>query len=198
MGLFKVLGAIALAPVALAAAPVVGVAGVAATAVSTIGAASVTKSTVDYAAEKFNDYKDNIRQEGYEHGFRAGEVESKKKFMEMLKEDDNLRLGVFALSLYVAKLDGLDDSEISFIETQIGRPDGIANDRLRERFKAIYNEDMSFPEIDKKFLSGYPEKVIKELDGVIDAVIKSDNIISDKEQEFWDYVWKPYLNKRLQ
>lgn len=190
MGLFKVLGAIALGPVALAAAPVVGVAGVAAIAGT---AASVTN-----AAEKFNDYKDNIRQEGYEHGFRAGEVESKKKFMEMLKEDDNLRLGVFALSLYVAKLDGLDDSEISFIETQIGRPDGIANDRLRERFKAIYNEDMSFPEIDKKFLSGYPEKVIKELDGVIDAVIKSDNIISDKEQEFWDYVWKPYLNKRLQ
>lgn len=193
MGLFKVLGAIALAPVALAAAPVAGVA-----CVATIGAASVTKSTVDYAAEKFNDYMDNIRQEGWEHGFRAGEVESKKKFMEMLKEDDNLRLGVFALSLYVAKLDGLDDSEISFIETQIGRPDGIANDRLRERFQAIYNEDMSFPEIDKKFLSGYPEKVIKELDGVIDAVIKSDNIISDKEQEFWDYVWKPYLNKRLQ
>ena len=125
MGLFKVLGFVALAPVVAVAAPVAGV--VAASVAGGVVAASATK-----------DYKDNIRQEGYEVGFREAEVETKKKFIKLLKEDDNLRLGVFALSLHVAKLDGLDDSEMEYIEKEIGRPDGTANSKLRDRFQSIW------------------------------------------------------------
>lgn len=144
-----------------------------------------------------NDYHNEIRRSGYEAGYREAEVETKKKFLDLLKENDNLRLGVFALSVHIARLDGLDDSEVEFIEKQIGRPDGTANMKIRERLQSIWESDMSFSEIDKKFLSAFSKEVIKELDGVIDAVIKSDKIISDREQEFLEYVWKPYLNRRL-
>ena len=152
---------------------------------------------INDAVDAVSDYHNEIRRSGYEAGFREAEVETKKKFLELLKENDNLRLGVFALSVHIARLDGLDDSEVEFIEKQIGRPDGTANMKIRERLQSIWESDMSFSEIDKKFLSAFSKEVIKELDGVIDAVIKSDKIISDREQEFLEYVWKPYLNRRL-
>lgn len=152
---------------------------------------------INDAVDAVSDYHNEIRRSGYEAGFREAEVETKKKFLELLKENDNLKLGVFALSVHIARLDGLDDSEVEFIEKQIGRPDGTANMKIRERLQSIWESDMSFSEIDKKFLSAFSKEVIKELDGVIDAVIKSDKIISDREQEFLEYVWKPYLNRRL-
>lgn len=198
MGVFKILGFAALGVGAVAAAPVAGVAGVVAASVARgVVAASATKATVDYATEKFKDYKDNIRQEGYEVGFREAEVETKKKFLDLLKENDNLRLGVFALSLHVAKLDGLDDSEAEFIEKEIGRPDGTANAKLRDRFQSIWTNDMSFSEIKDKFLNGYSDEILTELDDLIRELIKSDNVISDKEQDFVDNVWAPYLKERL-
>ena len=185
MGLFKVLGFVALAPVVAVAAPVAGV--VAASVAGGVVAASATK-----------DYKDNIRQEGYEVGFREAEIETKKKLLELLKENDNLRLGVFALSVHIARLDGLDDSEVEFIEKQIGRPDGTANMKIRERLQSIWESDMSFSEIKERFLNEYSVETLTELDVLISDLIKSDNVISDREQEFLDYVWKPYLDKRLQ
>ena len=212
MGLFKILGFAALGVGAVAAAPFTGGgsllgaaslagslagAGTIATTAGVAGAAVGAVSTALDSDETIQE-ANRARKEGYEMGFKEAEVETKKKFLELLKENDNLRLGVFALSLHVAKLDGLDDSEAEFIEKEIGRPDGTANAKLRDRFRSIWESDMSFSEIDKKFLSAFSKEVIKELDGVIDAVIKSDNIISDKEQELWDYVWKPYLDKRLQ
>ncbi len=102
-----------------------------------------------------NDYHNEIRRSGYEAGFREAEVETKKKFLELLNENDNLRLGVFALSVHIAKLDGLDESEVEFIEKEIGRPNGTANAKLRDRFRSIWESDMSFSEIDKKFLFAF-------------------------------------------
>ena len=130
-------------------------------------------------------------------GFKEAEVETKKKFLELLKENDNLRLGVFALSLHVAKLDGLDDSEVEYIEKEIGRPDGTANAKLRDRFQSIWENEMSFSDIKERFLNEYSVEILTELDDIIKELIKSDNVISDKEQDFVDNVWAPYLKGRL-
>lgn len=212
MGLFKILGFAALGVGAVAAAPFTGGgsllgaaslagslagAGTIATTAGVAGAAVGAVSTALDSDETIQE-ANRARKEGYEMGFKEAEVETKKKFLELLKEDDNLRLGVFALSLHVAKLDGLDDSEMEYIEKEIGRPDGTANSKLRDRFQSIWENDMSFPEIDKQFLSGFSREILQELDIMIQDVIKSDNEISGKEQEFFDYVWKPYLARRLQ
>ena len=153
---------------------------------------------INDAVDAVSDYHNEIRRSGYEAGFREAEVETKKEFLELLKENDNLRLGVFALSVHIARLDGLDDSEVEFIEKQIGRPDGTANMKIRERLQSIWESDMSFSEIKERFLNEYSVETLTELDVLISDLIKSDNVISDREQEFLDYVWKPYLNKRLQ
>lgn len=212
MGLFKILGFAALGVGAVAAAPFTGGgsilgaaslagslagAGITATAAGAAGAAVGAVSTALDSDETIQE-ANRARKEGYEMGFKEAEVETKKKFLELLKENDNLRLGVFALSLHVAKLDGLDDSEAEFIEKEIGRPDGTANAKLRDRFQSIWTNDMSFSEIKERFLNEYSVETLTELDVLISDLIKSDNVISDREQEFLDYVWKPYLNKRLQ
>lgn len=211
MGLFKILGFAALSVGAVAAAPFTGGgsilgaaslagslagAGITATAAGVGGAVVGAVSTALDSDEK-NQEENRVRKEGYEMGFKEGEVETKKKFIELLKEDDNLRLGVFALSLHVAKLDGLDDSEMEYIEKEIGRPDGTANAKLRDRFQSIWENDMSFPEIKERFLNEYSVETLTELDDLIRELIKSDNVISDKEQDFVDNVWAPYLKERL-
>ncbi len=211
MGLFKILGFAALGVGAVAAAPFTGGgsilgaaslagslagAGITATAAGAAGAAVGAVSTALDSDETIQE-ANRVRKEGYEMGFKEGEVKSKKKFMESLKKDDNLRLGVFALSLHVAKLDGLDDSEMEYIEKEIGRPDGTANAKLRDRFQSIWENDMSFPEIKERFLNEYSVETLTELDDLIRELIKSDNVISDKEQDFVDNVWAPYLKERL-
>ena len=69
--------------------------------------------------------------------------------------------------------------------------------KIRERLQSIWESDMSFSEIKERFLNEYSVETLTELDVLISDLIKSDNVISDREQEFLDYVWKPYLNRRL-
>lgn len=158
-----------------------------------------TKLIVGIAGEVLSrvDDADKARIEGFEEGFRKGEIENKKKFLALLRENDDLRLGIFAISVHVAKLDDLDDSEVEFIEKQIGRPDGTANMKLRERFQSIWENDMSFQEIKERFLNEYSVEILTELDDLIRELIEIDNVISDKERDFVDNVWAPYLKERL-
>ena len=56
---------------------------------------------------------------------------------------------------------------------------------------------MSFSDIKERFLNEYSVEILTELDDIIKELIKSDNVISDKEQDFVDNVWAPYLKARL-
>ena len=211
MGLFKILGFAALGVGAVAAAPFTGggsllgaaslagsLAG-AGTIATTAGVAGAVVGAVSTALDSDETIQEanRARKEGYEMGFKEAEVETKKKFLELLKENDNLRLGGVALSLHVAKLDGLDDSEVEYIQKEIGRPDGTANAKLRNRFQSIWENEMSFSDIKERFLNEYSVEILTELDDIIKELIKSDNVISDKEQDFVDNVWAPYLKARL-
>ena len=107
MGLFKILGFAALGVGAVAAAPFTGggsllgaaslagsLAG-AGTIATTAGVAGAVVGAVSTALDSDETIQEanRARKEGYEMGFKEAEVETKKKFLELLKENDNLRLG---------------------------------------------------------------------------------------------------------
>lgn len=209
MGLFKVLGFAALGVGAVAAAPFTGGgsilgaaslagslagAGVTATAAGVTGAV-IGAASSDIENDELEDKLSNARAEGHAAGFEKGAIETKKKLLAFFEKDEVYRLGTFALAVYVAALDGMSNEEKEYIEKIIGMPDSIANKTVRERMYAVYLERPNFITIQTKYLSKFNAKDIEELNTIVDELIRVDGI-SDKELNFLNETWKPYVDER--
>lgn len=209
MGVFKVLGCAALGVGAVAAAPFTGggsIFGVASLAGSLAGAgvtatvAGVTGAVIGAASsdienDELEDKLSNARAEGHAAGFEKGAIETKKKLLALIEKDEVYRLGTFALAVHVAALDGMSNEENEYIEKIIGMPDSIANKTVREKMYAVYSEQPNFITIQAKYLSKFNAKDIEELNTIVDELIRVDGI-SDKELNFLNETWKPYVYER--
>ena len=211
MGVFKILGGIALGVGAVAAAPFTGggsILGAASLATSLAGAgiATATAATVGGIAGavkgKTDDEKDDAKQKaaheiGYEAGIIKGNIETKKTLVELLEKNGNLRIATFALGMYVANID--DDfatAEKDEIERYMGRPDSVVNKEFRAEFKKIYDNLPNFNEIKLKYLDGCEKDEIKGLNNFIYKIIEADGRVSKEEKQFLDGEWKIYLESR--
>jgi len=211
MGIFKILGGIALGVGAVAAAPFTGggsILGAATLVGSLTGASAVATGAaviggVAGAAMSAADEDDRraekkaAHESGFGQGIRKGNIEVAEKFAAMLKKDDNCRIGTFALAVYVANTDNdFTDEEKNEIECYLGRPDSTLNKNVRAEFMAIYNEIPSFSEVKSKYLELFSNSDLKELTDFIKAIINANGVVSPEEQKFLDSQWMPYLKDR--
>ena len=189
----------------VAAVPFTGGASLATVALSTgttaaLGAAAAGTAVVvgKYAKKKIHDEPINkARKEGFSHGVRKGNIATAKKFAKRMAADDNLKIGVFALAVYVANKDkAMSEKERAEIERYLGRPDSRVNKTVRDEFKNIYESTPSFPKIRDKYLNGFSKADLEETNLFIMDVINSDNTVSKEEKTFLSRQWNPYLEQR--
>lgn len=205
MGVFKILGCAAIGIGAAAAVPFTGggsVLGAAALLESlsvgsaVAGAAAGTAAGVIANGREEDELREQ-HEEGFKDGIKKGNIETAKKMADMLEQRDALKIGVFALAFYVAKRDGeFSEEEQNTIEKQLGRPDGIANKEIADVLRVIFEHTPTFNEITEKYLNKFALSELEIVDDFIKNIIQADGIISQKEIEFLDYEWVPYMKIR--
>ena len=201
MGWFKsIIKAAGVGVVATVAAPFVAAAtGVTAlTATVGIGVAGV--------ATAFGGSDDEeARREGYQlgldHGIRKGSAEAAKKFANIWELSDDEKTSALATVFYVAKVDGaINEDEVACIERQLAAPDSdYHNDNLKVKFANVVNEvndGLSFYVIKSRYLSELDQAKLVKLNNFVLRVIEADGGVTQKELDFFNNEWKPYLQSR--
>lgn len=211
MGLFKILGCAALGVGAIAAAPFTGggsVLGAASLVASLTGAgAAATAAGVaggvagaawsDSSEESRRAERKEAHEFGFKQGVKKGNIETAEKFLAMLEANEDYRIGIFALAVYVANKDNdFTEEEKSAIERYLGRPDSLVNKNIRDKFKDIYENIPSFNNLKHEYLNEIVNSDLEELTGFVMMIIEADGIISHAEQQFLSYEWEPYLKER--
>ena len=116
------------------------------------------------------------------------------KGIEKMLENKKLKLGVFALACYVAKLDSyFSPEEREEIEKAIGRPDYKWGDSyLSEEFNNIMWNEMQFNDIVNKYFSDIDKDTINDIDEVIKYIIDADGVVSPEENRFLNGEWADF------
>lgn len=192
-----------------AAATVGGAAAAAGTTVAGVAAAAGTKAAIvtgakvaagvagtalgyGYFESKLDEAEANGRGQGYKHGFKEGKIKAAKDLQVLLEQNENLLLGMFATSLYVARLDGEDETELEYIANCLGN-EQLRSEAVKHEIQAIYEKKYNFHHIKTKYLDKVSKEELKYVDDVISGVMNADGNISSNEKEFYEKVWKPYL-----
>lgn len=213
MGIFKILGCVALGVGAVAAAPFTGggsVLGAASLAASlagtgTVAAAAAAGVAGGVAGAVWDDTEEESRRTerkeahegGFNQGVKQGNIETTDKFLAMLMKNDNYRIGIFALAVCVANKDNdFSEAERREIECYLGRPDSPVNKNVRDKFKEIYENVPSFTTIKAEYLDVFTNADLEELNGFVMAIIEADGKISVEEEKFIAHTWGPYLQER--
>ena len=128
----------------------------------------------------------------------AKHVEANKKatfdMQEKRTQNEKVLLSVFALGLYLARLDGEADQELDYIESCLADAD-LSSEAVMQEIDRIYQKKQSFLEIRMKYLDKISVAELEYVDSVIKGVIEADGQISEKEQRFYNNTWLPYVRK---
>lgn len=206
MGFGKILLGAVIGVGAVAAAPFTGggsILGAATLAGSLAGtgtmAAAAAAGTMGAAAgAAMNDIEEEEKREcreaGHRDGYRKGRIDALNSLKEKMLENKKLKLGVFALACYVAKLDGyFSPEEQEEIEKAIGRPDyKWEGPALSEEFKNIMQSKIRFNDIVNKYFSDVDKDTINDIDEVIKYIIDADGVVSPEENRFLNGEWAAF------
>lgn len=125
-------------------------------------------------------------------------VEANKKaalnIQEKRAQNEKVLLSVFALGLYVARLDGEADQELDYIEGCLANAD-LSSEAIMQEIDTIYQKKQSFLEIRMKYLDKISPADLEYVDAVIKGVIEADGQVSEKEKRFYNNTWLPYVRK---
>ena len=151
-----------------------------------------------YVKKKVHDEPvEKAQKKGFEQGERKGSIETAKKFAARLVADDNLKIGVFALAVYVANKDFIiSEEEKTTIEKYLGRPDSVINKTVSDELKNICENVPNFQEIRDKYLDEFSNDDLENINLFIMDVINADSIVSAEEDMFLREEWNPYLEQR--
>ena len=154
--------------------------------------------TYEKLKEMYDDKIEEARKEGFEHGLEKGANEVARKFMVQLQTNKKLEFGVWAILLYVAKLDGLSESEKEIIDSILGAPDTpIKSEEIRYEYKKIYEENLNFQMIKERYLDELNYELIIAIDNFIKEVMGADGpAVAVEKIDFYDYEWNPYVSIR--
>lgn len=139
-------------------------------------------------------------EEGYNHGYKAGNNDAAKKFGALLEQSENMRIGAFAIGYYVARVDGSDipDDELTVIVDALGRPDSkIHSDYAQLEMKKIMEIAPRFEYIRDTYLHRLNKEQLSAIDDFVREVIKADGKIADEERYFYNNQWKPFLKSEI-
>lgn len=173
------------------------------------GGTSVLLSTMaggvaGHVAEKIRDdvKKDEAlaqgRSEGHRDGYRQGQIDAAKKFAAFLEQDDNMKIGAFALGIHIAHLDGeFSEEEADVITEALGSPDSsLLKPHIRSAYKEIMDCNPDFETIQEDYLDGLTSEQIIAMDIFVKDVIEADDNVTDEEVAFFKNEWEPYVKYR--
>ena len=184
--------AAAAAGAAAGAAATVATKGAVVTGAKVVGGVVGTGVVCDWVGNKIDEAEANGRRQGFKHGFAEGKIKAAEEFQEMLEENENLLFGVFAMGVYVARLDGEADEEMAFIENFIGH-EKLRSEGIRNEIQTINAHKYTFYEIKVRYLDKVSVSEIEVFDEIITGVMNADGTISEKERQFYETTWKPYV-----
>ncbi len=195
MGLFRFAGG---ALISMVLAPVTG--GTSLLAVGALGGlAAHTLGAAQDEEEKAAARHEGEKQ-GYDNGYRAGNIDAAKRFATALQNNDNLRFGAFALGLHIAALDGeIHDDEITTINNTLGSPDSsIYKPYVKAELKKIIDTRPGFSVIIHQYIGSLDFDTLLLLDEFVQEVINADGYVDASEKEFYEDEWEPFMASRMQ
>jgi len=119
-------------------------------------------------------------------------VKAPQDLEKLLEKNEKLRFGMFAMALFIARLDGEDDTELDYIEACLEN-EGTVREEVKYELQVISSSKYSFYEIRDKYLNDVTVDEILYVDKVIKGVIDADGTVSEKERQFYITTWQPYL-----
>ena len=162
------------------------------TGAKVVGGVVGTGLVCDYVDTQLDKAEAKGRKQGFDHGFREGKIKAAEDLQKMLEKNENFLLGVFAMALYVAILDGMDDAELDYIETCLGNGE-LRSEAVRHEIQRISLKQYDFDEIKVRYLDKVTIEEIEYVDNVIQGVMDADGTVSEKERQFYVTTWQPYL-----
>ena len=135
-------------------------------------------------------------QEGFQNGYRQGNVDAAKKFAEFLEQSDNFRIGAFAVGYHVARRGDNLNAKLGVIVDALGAPDSpILSNYVRSENNKILCNKPEFAEICTKYLKSLNTEQLKSIDNFLREIINSGGA-SVNEVNFFNNLWKSYLKQR--
>lgn len=151
---------------------------------------------VDVVLEAKKAYDKSLREEGFQIGYRQGIIDAAKKFANILEQNDNMRIGMFAIGYYVAKLGDNSDVKCDVIVEELGKPNSSAiSAYVRSENSKIIRDNPSFEEICNKYLDSLNAEQLKSVDNFLQEIINAGGS-STSEKNFYQNKWTPYLERR--
>ena len=132
------------------------------------------------------------REQGYQHGFREGELSAAQRFQKMLEENENLLFGMFATALYVARLDGEAKEEMDYIESCLGH-ENFLREEVKHEIQQIHQQNLDFYTIRTKYLDKVSFEELHYIDDIIKEVMNADQTVSKEEKHFYENQWMTYF-----
>lgn len=159
-----------------------------------VGGAIGTGIVYDWFDTKLDEAEANGRKQGYKHGYTEGKIKAAEDFKKMLENNENLLFGVFAMALYVARLDGEAEQELAYIKECLGH-ERLRSEEIRHEIQSIYQNNYNFYEIRARYLDKVSLAEIEVIDDVINGVMEADGSVSEKEKQFYVTTWQPYVRR---
>jgi len=203
MGLFKVLGGVALGVGAVAAAPFTGGGSIigAASLVGSLAGAGIAGAAAASALDKKQEEESAWeRARTFEQGVVAGEGKVKEKLERVMndaKKRDELLIAGTALGIAVAQCDGeIAEEELLEMQTFLGDINNMPHipDATKGRISMII--DMK-PDLKTSlnFLNKVDNECLEFLDEMINVMIMADGEVHPAEVELKKQ-WKSYISER--
>lgn len=175
--------------------------GVARIALGPVGAAAVS---VGQVANMVYDYhKDEVekaKKDAYKDGIKDGNTKTKEAMIDKLEEIEKVQVGVYALAIYVATLDGdIQEEEVVILDQIAGKIETeYVREGLRAKLKAIYDERPGFDEICETYFKDVGIKMLRDIDSnVVRPMIWADDYEDKTETDFYKNQWLPFLRKKV-
>ena len=153
-----------------------------------------------FTTKNEQDIADENRMEGFEHGVKKGNIETRRKFIEILKKKDEIKKTVFALAICVANLDNeICNDDIDDIQNFLGKVDSnLLYKELKNDFDEILKKKPDFEEVKKEYLDRIESVHLKELDEFIVRVLlfEGGEKATENEIDFYSKQWFPYMKER--
>ena len=120
----------------------------------------------------------------------------KKNFAALLEQNDNFRIGAFAICYHVTRRSDNLNIKIGVIVDALGAPDSpILLDYVRSENNKILCNKPEFAEIFTKYLNSLNIAQLKSIDNFIRDIINAGGS-SASELNFFNNICKPYLRQR--
>lgn len=202
--LIGLLGTIGSAVVATAGAVVAASGVIAASTWAIITSAPVLATVVGIGGlatvgSMLEDAERDGRKAGYKDGYVKGGIDTARKFAESTEEHIAKVCGMYGLGIYMGVMDGpLDKDKMNAIVEVLGSRHTLEDYVNAELDKVLNMSEMSLEVIMKNYLNKVSADGIKDCDSAVKDFVSAYRSKGHDVSVFYNKIWKPYFNGRVQ